>query len=214
MKNDEGRTIVFLFLLGIVPVIWLALLVAPFLSGGLTKIVSQFPVAMEQPFQIALCEDSRKTVLIFLLIYGLTIGVALSTRRNYRRGEEHGSARWGSASAINRKYRAKEPEANKVFTKHIRMGLDGRKHRRNLNTVMDEKYDLLLHPNVKFTPEKGGAPYVHGGTELSVGSLCLAVVSGKETKPINLSELEYVLLSDEEVEAELLNGGNTNEEHS
>ena len=36
--------------------------------------------------------------------------------------------------------------------------------------VMDEKYDLLNHPNVKFTPEKGGAPYVHGGTELSVGS--------------------------------------------
>ena len=93
MKNDESRTIVFLFLLGIVPVIWLALLIAPFLSGGLTEIVSQFPVAMEQPFQIALCEDSRKTVLIFLLIYGLTIGVALSTRRNYRRGEEHGSAR-------------------------------------------------------------------------------------------------------------------------
>ena len=136
MKNDEGRTIVFLFLLGIVPVTWLALLIAPFLSGGLTEIVSQFPVAMEQPFQIALCEDSRKTVLIFLLIYGLTIGVALSTRRNYRRGEEHGSARWGSASAINRKYRAKEPEANKVFTKHFRVGLDGRKHRRNLNTVV------------------------------------------------------------------------------
>lgn len=80
--------------------------------------------------------------------------------------------------------------------------------------AMDEKYDLLLHPNVKFTPEKGGAPYVHGGTELSVGSLCLTAVSGKEAKPINLSELEYVLLSDEEVEAELLNGGNTNEEHS
>ena len=136
MKNDERRTIVFLCFLGIAPVIWLALLIAPFLSGGLTEIVSQFPVAMGQPFQIALCEDSRRTVLIFLLIYGLTIGVALSTRRNYRRGEEHGSARWGSASAINRKYRAKEPEANKVFTKHIRMGLDGRKHRRNLNTVV------------------------------------------------------------------------------
>ena len=57
---------------------------------------------------------------------------------------------------------------------------------------------------VKFTPEKGVTPYVHGGTELSVGSLCLTVVSGKETKPINLSELEYVLLSDEEVEAFIL----------
>ena len=81
-------------------------------------------------------EDSQKTVLIFLLIYALSIGVALSSRRNYRRGEEHGSAKWGSATAVNKKYQAKNPEANKVFTKHVRMGLDGRKHRRNLNTVV------------------------------------------------------------------------------
>ena len=79
--------------------------------------------------------------------------------------------------------------------------------------VMDEKYDLLNHPNVKFTPEKGGAPYVHGGTELSVGSLSLSTVSGTETKFINLSEMEFELLSDEEIEAELLSGGNNNEEH-
>ena len=79
--------------------------------------------------------------------------------------------------------------------------------------VMDEKYDLLNHPNVKFTPEKGGAPYVHGGTELSVGSLSLSTVPGKETRFINLSEIEFELLSDEEIEAELLSGGKQNEEH-
>ena len=79
--------------------------------------------------------------------------------------------------------------------------------------IMDEKYDLLNHPNVKFTPEKGGMPYVHGGTELSVGSLSLSTVSGKETKFINLSEIEFELLSDEEIEAELLTGGKQNEEH-
>ena len=79
--------------------------------------------------------------------------------------------------------------------------------------IMDEKYDLLNHPNVKFTPEKGGAPYVHGGTELSVGSLSLSTVSNTETRFINLSEIEFELLSDEEIEAELLSGGNNNEEH-
>ena len=136
MKSDEQRTIRILCVLGIIPVVWLALLLAPFVSGGLMEIVAQFPAAMDNPFHIELCQDSKKTVLIFMLIYGLGIGVALSSRRHYRRGEEHGSAKWGSASAINRKYRAKDPEANKVFTKHIRMGLDGRKHRRNLNTVV------------------------------------------------------------------------------
>ena len=93
MKNDERRTIKNLCILGIIPVGWLALLMAPFVSGGLTEIVAQFPAAMENPLHIELCEDSRKTVLIFLLIYGLGIGVALSSRRNYRRGEEHGSAK-------------------------------------------------------------------------------------------------------------------------
>ena len=80
MKNDERRTIKILCILGIIPVVWLALLIAPFVSGGLAEIVAQFPAAMEHPFHIALCEDSRKTVLIFLLIYGLGIGVALSSR--------------------------------------------------------------------------------------------------------------------------------------
>lgn len=136
MKNGEQRTIKILCALGIIPVVWMALLTAPFVSGGLMEIMAQFPAAMEHPFQIELCEDSKNTVLIFLLIYALSIGVALSSRRNYRRGEEHGSAKWGSAAAANKRYQAKDPEANKVFTKHVRMGLDGRKHRRNLNTVV------------------------------------------------------------------------------
>ena len=68
MKNDEQRTIKILCVLGIIPVVWLALLIAPFVSGGLAEIVAQFPAAMENPFHIALCEDSQKTVLILHLI--------------------------------------------------------------------------------------------------------------------------------------------------
>ena len=64
------------------------------------------------------------------------IGIYFSTRRNYRRGEEHGSAKWGDARAVDKKYRDKRPEQNKLFTQNVRMGLDGRKHRRNLNTVV------------------------------------------------------------------------------
>ena len=91
---------------------------------------------MNRPARIELCEDSLKTVLILLLIYGLGIGVYLSSRRNYRRGEEHGSAKWGDARAVNKRYQAKEPEKNKVLTQHVQIGLDGRKHRRNLNTMV------------------------------------------------------------------------------
>ena len=135
MKNGRQSPLV-LCLFGILPVVWLGLLIAPAAGGGLPEILARFPAVMNDPFRIELCEDSLKTVLVLLCVYGLSIGVFLSSRRNYRRGEEHGSAKWGNARAVNKKYRAVKPEDNKLFTQNVRVGLDGRKHRRNLNTVV------------------------------------------------------------------------------
>lgn len=134
MKRGNNPFVLCLF--GIFPVIWLGLLIAPAAGGGLPEILARFPAAINDPFHIELCEDSLKTVLVLLCVYGLSVGVFLSSRRNYRRGEEHGSAKWGNARAVNRKYRAAQPEDNKLFTQNVRVGLDGRKHRRNLNTVV------------------------------------------------------------------------------
>lgn len=94
------------------------------------------PQAMNNPFSVTVCEGSLKTALIFLLAYGMGIGIYLSTRRNYRRREEHGSAKWGDAGAINKKYRDKDPTENKLLTQNVRIGLDGKKHRRNLNILV------------------------------------------------------------------------------
>ena len=134
MKKEHNPLILCLF--GIIPVVWLGLLIAPTAHGGLPEIVARFPAVMNDPFHIELCGDSLKTVLVLLCAYGLAVGVILSSRRNYRRGEEHGSAKWGSARTVNRKYRAAAPEENKIFTQNVRIGLDGRKHSRNLNTVV------------------------------------------------------------------------------
>ena len=134
MKRENNPLVLCLF--GILPVVWLGLLIAPAAHGGLLEIVAGFPAVVNDPFHIELCGDSLKTVLVLLCAYGLAVGVILSSRRNYRRGEEHGSAKWGSARTVNRKYRAAAPEDNKIFTQNVRMGLDGRKHRRNLNTVI------------------------------------------------------------------------------
>ena len=136
MKQDNRRTQLILCLFGMFPVGWLGLLMAPAVSGGLPEIITAFPAAMNNPFHIVLCEDSLKTVLLFLCAYGMGVGIYFSTRRNYRRGEEHGSAKWGDARAVCRKYRDKRPEENKLLTQNVRIGLDGRRHRRNLNTVV------------------------------------------------------------------------------
>ena len=138
MNRDSGRqSAIILAVIGILPVVWLGLLIAPSVKGGLPEILPSLLTVFNDPFHIELCGDSLKTVLISLCAYGLGIGIFLSSRRNYRRGEEHGSAKWGDARAVDKKYRdKKDPLANRIFTQHVRMGLDGRKHRRNLNTLV------------------------------------------------------------------------------
>lgn len=64
------------------------------------------------------------------------IGIYFSTRRNYRHREEHGSAKWGNAKAVDKKYRQNPPTENKLMTQAVRIGLNGKKHRRNLNTLV------------------------------------------------------------------------------
>jgi type IV secretion system protein VirD4 len=134
-SNDRQATVILCVLL-LIPVIWAALVAAPFLSGGLPAIFNGFAEAMNNPLNIRWVDNSLMCVLIFIAAYGLGIGIYLSTKRNYRRREEHGSARWGATSAIDRKYRDKNPYANKILTQNVRIGLDGRKHKRNLNVMV------------------------------------------------------------------------------
>lgn len=137
MKRDNDRqTAIILSIVGIVPVIWLALLIAPSISGGLPEIAANLATLFDNPFSIKLCGDSLKTVLILLLCYGMGIGIYFSTRKNYRRREEHGSAKWGNVRAIDKKYRQKPLSENKLMTQNVCIGLNAKKHRRNLNTLV------------------------------------------------------------------------------
>ena len=123
-------------MIGLIPVVWLALLLAPHLQGGLPEVVRNFGSIMQDPLHIELCGDSLKTVLAFLLIYAVAAAVILSSDRNYRKREEHGSARWGDAGSINRKYASHEKSESKILTQHVSIGLDGRQHKRNLNVLV------------------------------------------------------------------------------
>ena len=137
VKNDKlSKQNIVLYFFGIIPVVWLGLLIAPCMDNGLVSLIQKFGTVMQNPFHIQLCEDSLKTVLILLLIYGIAIGVYLSTDRNYRRRDEHGSAKWGSAGSVNKKYADKKKDENKLLTQNVAIGLDGRKHRRNLNVLV------------------------------------------------------------------------------
>lgn len=136
MRQDKfSKPRLILYVCGMIPVAWCGLLLAPYLEGGLPGIVANAAAAFESPFRVQWCQNSVKSVLIFWLLYGCILGIYLSTNRNYRRREEHGSARWGSPSAVNKKYASKVKTENKILTQNVAIGLDGRKHRRNLNIL-------------------------------------------------------------------------------
>lgn len=136
MRDNDKKISVILAVIGIVPVVWLGLKIAPSVKGGLPEILKGFMSSFNNPFSIELCEYSIKAVLVLLLAYGMAIGVYLSTRKNYRRREEHGSAKWGEASKINRRYHQRPDNNNKLMTQNVCVGINAKKHRRNLNTLV------------------------------------------------------------------------------
>ena len=135
MRNDNKDVLIILGIFTI-PVIWLALLIAPYINNGFIEALPYLTKAINDPFHITLCKNTLKTIFIFLIIYGIGIEIYFSTLRNYRRQEEYGSAKWGSASKVNKKYADKTYSQNKILSQNVRIGLDGKKHRRNLNTLV------------------------------------------------------------------------------
>ena len=137
MKRDNDlESLLIATLIGIVPAIWLALLFAPYVNGGLPNIIENLGVILEDPYHIEFCKDSVKAVLILLMCYLLAIGIYFSNQRNYRRREEHGSAKWGNKKMIDKKYKQSPKSNNKLMTQNVCIGLNAKKHRRNLNTLV------------------------------------------------------------------------------
>ena len=130
MKDRKQDDYIFLGLL-IIPVIWFAILIAPYSSGGLIYSLPYISEAINHP-----CDNTPRMILIFTLIYAIGVMVYLSTMKNYRRTVEYGSAKWANALNVNRKYASKNYLENKLLSQNVRIGLNGKIHRRNLNTIV------------------------------------------------------------------------------
>ncbi len=119
--------------------IWFALIIAgAYVQGNnLFELLERITEALNNPLRIKFNEYSLKTVLVFLFLYAMGIGVYFSSRENRRPGEEYGSAKWGDVSSVARKYADREDKSNNlILTQTMRLGLDGKKHRRNLHVLV------------------------------------------------------------------------------
>lgn len=136
-NNDKGGVLPWALLA--VPVLWLAAILAYGYEDGMNLIdlMGRFTELVERPFAIRWTPYTPRFLLGALAAYACGVALYFSTKENRRPGEEHGSAKWGSPRALGDKYRDKKhPESNIIFTQNVQMGLDSRKHRRNLNVLV------------------------------------------------------------------------------
>ena len=121
------------YLIGIIPVVWLALLLAQSLGGDLPELLRNLTRALEQPTNIVWTNKSLPTILICLAAYGMAVLLYRTNQGRTRDGEEHGSAAWATPASVNAQFAQKD---SIPLTQHVRLGLDTHKHRRSLNVLV------------------------------------------------------------------------------
>ena len=127
-----------IWLAGLPVIWWAAILIADAIQPGrnLFELMEVLTEKLNHPFQLHYTEYTIKSVLVCTLLYAAGIGIFYSSQKNYRRGEEHGSARWGNARQICKKYSQKPYSQNILLTQNFRISLDTHKHRRCLNILV------------------------------------------------------------------------------
>lgn len=136
-------------------VLWLGALASTAYQEGMNLFswMESFSQAMEHPLTLRWDTHTPAFLLGAMALYAGGILFYYSTRQNRRPGEEQGSARWGSVRALDKKYRDRDPEKNVILSQHLRMSLDGKKHRRNLLQIVvggsgSGKTRFLVKPNI------------------------------------------------------------------
>lgn len=127
-----------IWLAGLPVIWWVAILLADAIQPGrnLFELMEVLTEKLNHPFQFHYTEYTIKSMLVCTLLYAAGIGIFYSGQKNYRRGEEHGSARWGDARQICKKYSQKPYSQNILLTQNFRISLDTHKHRRCLNILV------------------------------------------------------------------------------
>ena len=117
-------------------IIWISFLIAPTLGGGLSTVIPKLSEALSHPFYLVWSDNTLLTLLVLSLSYGLAILIYHYTKPNFRRREEHGSAKWGEVKEINKRYQQKPKDSNKILSQHLSIGYNAKLHRRNFNTIV------------------------------------------------------------------------------
>lgn len=119
------------------PVVYFAMVTASVYIPGenVFALLERFSTMVRRPDLLRWTAYTPRFLLVFLLLYGGGVLLYYADHENRRPGEEYGSAKWGNARELNKRY-ADQNGKNVILTKHVSIGLDGYKHQRNLNILV------------------------------------------------------------------------------
>ena len=119
------------------PVVYFAMVTASVYIPGenIFALLERFSTMVRRPDLLRWTAYTPRFLLVFLLLYGGGVLLYYADHENRRPGEEYGSAKWGNARELNKQYADRDGK-NVILTKRVSIGLDGYKHRRNLNILV------------------------------------------------------------------------------
>ena len=119
------------------PVVYFAMVTASVYIPGenVFALLERFSTMVRRLDLLRWTAYTPRFLLVFLLLYGGGVLLYYADHENRRPGEEYGSAKWGNARELNKRY-ADQNGKNVILTKHVSIGLDGYRHRRNLNILV------------------------------------------------------------------------------
>lgn len=119
------------------PVVYFAMVTASVYIPGenIFALLERISTMVRRPDLLRWTAYTPRSLLVFLLLYGGGVLLYYADHENRRPGEEYGSAKWGNARELNKRYADRDGK-NVILTKRVSIGLDGYKHRRNLNILV------------------------------------------------------------------------------
>lgn len=119
------------------PVVYFAMVAASVYIPGenIFALLERISTMVRRPDLLRWTAYTLRFLLAFLLLYGGGVLLYYADHENRRPGEEYGSAKWGNARELNKRYADRDGK-NVILTKRVSIGLDGYKHRRNLNILV------------------------------------------------------------------------------
>lgn len=119
------------------PVVYFAMVTASVYIPGenIFALLERISTIVRRPDLLRWTAYTSRFLLVFLLLYGGGVLLYYPDHENRRPGEEYGSAKWGNARELNKQYADRDGK-NVILTKRVSIGLDGYKHRRNLNILV------------------------------------------------------------------------------